>query len=139
MGPWFIPPRRNRPIVRSAKRCRHCILCLLYAYLRLDPNSYGLYSVHCTLRKILGLYCSFELAEYSKTKIHQRHLFADLTYNTSSLLFTQSKLGDPRNSVDTIFRRNSYFCTSVDIGIKFLGIPRNSERNSFTEFSEIPW
>ncbi len=50
----------------------------------LPPNICRLYSVqyivHFILRQIyIGLYSSFQLAEYIKPKIQRRHLFADLT------------------------------------------------------------
>ncbi len=75
---------QRKGTVRSAKRCRHCILSLLYsAYLRLEsqnlthnPPPHPV-QCQCTLVKFWDF--SFKLAEYICPKIQRRHLFADLT------------------------------------------------------------
>ncbi len=73
--------------VRSAKRCRHCILGLLYsAYfgarvLNLTRNPCPSTAVGCT---VYTEHCvnfwdsSFKLVRYIKPNIQRRHLFADL-------------------------------------------------------------
>ncbi len=66
---WSETPRQLSErwgIVRSAMRCRHCILDLLYIFCLFEarvpecdaqssPLPCTVYTVHCTLRQILGL------------------------------------------------------------------------------------
>jgi hypothetical protein len=82
-------PHQRWGIVRSTKRCRHCILGCS-AYLRLEsqnltrspfpPSSCGvylqrtLYTEHC----VKFWDSSFELVEHIKPKIKRRHIYADL-------------------------------------------------------------
>jgi hypothetical protein len=76
--------------VRSAKRCRHCILGYQYSvYLRLEsqnltrnPSSWGLgtlYTEHC----VNFWDACFELAEYIKPKIQRPSMELFLTLNIS--------------------------------------------------------
>ncbi len=89
--------KQRRGIVRSEIRCRHYILGLLYsACLRLGSQNLThnpcppivvdctMYTAQWTLSQIPD--SRFELAEYIKPKIQWRHLFADLTIHTSSLI-----------------------------------------------------